>query len=124
MIAYVANTTVQVSDQDRALDFYVNKLGFEKRADTRFVDGNRWLEVAPVGAASSLVLTQGRRTRDEQRPTQFAGIVFGTTDIQETYEDLRRRGVTFTESPTAQPGGMLQAQFVDHDGYGFVLVQP
>ena len=120
MIAYVANTTVHVSDQERALHFYVDILGFEKRIDARFDSGDRWLEVAPAGAAASLVLAPRQGSRDGD----FAGIVFGTDDIHAAYEDLRQRGVTFTEAPAAQSPGMPRAQFVDHDGNRFVLVQP
>lgn len=124
MIAYIANPLVQVSDPDRALDFYVNALGFEQRAAAPAGAGARWIEVAPPGARRTITLARDLRPRQERRGSRFAGIVFGTSDIQATYRQLRARGVTFTEPPTPQPQGMLQAQFIDHDGNGFVLVQP
>jgi predicted enzyme related to lactoylglutathione lyase len=124
MLAYIANPLVQVSDPDRALEFYTGRLGFEKRADALGDDGARWIEVAPPGARRAIVLTRDHRPGRERRAGRFAGIVFGTRDIEATYRELRARGVTFTEPPTPQPAGMLQAQFVDDDGNGFVLVQP
>jgi predicted enzyme related to lactoylglutathione lyase len=124
MIAYIANSLVQVSDPDRALDFYVKALGFEQRAVATAGAGSRWIEVAPPGGERSITLARDPRPRHERRGGRFAGIVFGTSDIQATYRQLRARGVTFTEPPTPQPQGMLQAEFIDHDGNGFVLVQP
>ena len=53
---------------------------------------------------------------------KFAGIVFGTDDIHKTYEELRSRGVEFSQAPSEQPWG-TQAQFEDQDGNGFVIVQ-
>ena len=58
-ITRVGTVIVPVSDQDRALEFYVGTLGFEVRIDGPFGDGGRWLEVAPPGAATSLALVPG-----------------------------------------------------------------
>ena len=58
MITNIAVTGVFVSDEDTALDFYVNKLGFEKRADEPMGDGMRWIEVAPPGAVTRIVLSR------------------------------------------------------------------
>lgn len=124
MIVYTANSLVRVSDPDRSLDFYINTLGFEQRAVAPGGTGSRWIEVAPPGGARSITLARDLRPRQERRGSRFAGVIFGTNDIQATYRQLRARGVTFTEPPTPQPRGMLQAEFVDHDGNGFVLVQP
>ena len=127
MIAYIANPLVQVSDPDRALnDFYVKALGFEQRAAAPAGAGSRWIEVARPAASAE---DDHPRPRSAPAPRAPGGplrryLVFGTSDIQATYRQLRARGVTFTEPPTPQPQGMLQAQFIDHDGNGFVLVQP
>jgi predicted enzyme related to lactoylglutathione lyase len=122
MITHVAVVGVYVSDEDRALDFYVNKLGFEKRADEPMGDGLRWIEVAPPGAATRIVLTRGYGDWSPEKVGQFANIVFAPDDIDATYQELSARGVTFTEPPTRHPWGS-EAQFVDQDGNGFVLVQ-
>ena len=121
MITQIAVTGVFVNNEDEAIDFYVNKLGFEKRADMPMGDGLRWIEVAPPGAATRLVLTRGFGGWSPERVGQFAGIAFEPDDFKATYQDLSARGVTFTEPPTAMPWG-TQAQFVDQDGNGFMLV--
>ena len=69
MITNIAVTGVFVSDEDTALDFYVNKLGFEKRADEPMGDGMRWIEVAPPGAVTRIVLSRdGGVGRGQTRP--------------------------------------------------------
>ena len=117
MIKNIHVTGVSVSDQDRALDFYTTKLGFETRADISVGD-YRWIEVVPPGAETALVLEPGRGTVGT-----FTSVVFATDDMQATYEELRSRGVHFTEEPARQSWGGIQAQFVDQDGNTFVLVQ-
>lgn len=121
MITYARSVTVPVRDQQRALDWYVSKMGFELRADQPMGPDARWIEVAPPGAQTVLILftPPGR----EKQIGEFSGIVFDCDNIHATYEDLRARGVEFTEPPTAQSWGMLQALFKDVDGNGFVLVQ-
>ena len=56
-ISQVATVGVPTTDQDRALDFYVGTLGFQKRMDAPFAAGLRWIEVAPAGAVTSIALT-------------------------------------------------------------------
>jgi catechol 2,3-dioxygenase-like lactoylglutathione lyase family enzyme len=124
VITAIQVVTVYVSDKDKALDFYVDKLGFEKRSDTPFGQGMRWLEVAPSGGHTTITLAKGYGGDDGQaRVGTFTGIVFDVEDIQGTYETLRSRGVQFTEVPAMQPWGMYQAQFVDVDNNGYVMVQ-
>lgn len=124
MITNIQVVTVYVRDQDRALDFFVNLLGFEKRADNSFGQGMRWLEVAPAGGQTSIVLAKNDGGDGGQsRAGTFTGIVFDVQDIQGTYEVLRDRGVRFTEAPAMQPWGMWQAQFTDPDQNGYVMVQ-
>ena len=60
-VTRIGTVIVPVSDQDRALEFYVGTLGFEVRIDGAFGDGGRWLEVAPPGAATTLALVPGGR---------------------------------------------------------------
>jgi catechol 2,3-dioxygenase-like lactoylglutathione lyase family enzyme len=55
-IKQMATVFVPVSDQDRSLEFYVEKLGFEKRTDFTYADGRRWVEVVPPGAETSIAL--------------------------------------------------------------------
>lgn len=109
-----------VSDQDRALDFYVNRLGFEKRLDEPMGSEARWIEVVPTGAETRLVLFTPPGMED--RIGTFSNVVFECDDIQVTYEELRGRGVEFSEEPNEQPWGMW-AQFKDVDGNEFGLIQ-
>jgi len=119
MISHIRMTTVYVAHQDTALEFYTEKLGFEKWQDDRMGDGSlRWLVVRPQGAETGIVLYE-----DHARAGLF-GVVFATDDIEGTFQELKGSGVQFTEEPTRQPWGVMQAQFVDPDGNGFVLVQP
>ena len=122
MIKHVSLTTIYVSDQDKALDFYVNKLGFDVRADEMMGD-MRWIQVAPKGAETTIVLwllVYGDMKKDTIG--EFTGVGFVADDVEATYQELSSRGVEFTETPNQQPWGM-QAQFVDQDGNGYVLSQ-
>lgn len=118
MISHIRMTTVYVAHQDVALEFYMEKLGFEKWQDDQIMDGSfRWLVVRPRGGETGLVLFE-----DAARAGLF-GVVFATDDIRATFEELKAKGVQFTEEPTKQPWGVMQAQFVDPDGNAFVLVE-
>jgi lactoylglutathione lyase len=122
MITNLESVTIYVSDQDQALDFYVNKLGFEKRADRPIGPGMRWITVAPPGGKTEIVLAKGFGGWSAEKVGEFSRIVLSMTNAQATYETLRDRGVTFSEPPTTQPWGMIQALFEDQDGNGYVLV--
>jgi lactoylglutathione lyase len=114
--------SVYVSDQDRALDFYTNALGFELRWDARYGEDYRWIEVVPPGAARAIALLKPYAGRLEIcGPTMF---VLPTADIIGTYAELHDRGVEFIEAPAMQPRGMMRAIFADVDGNQCVLVQP
>lgn len=120
MITQIESITVYVTDQDRALQFFVDQVGFEQRADRPFMPGSRWIEVAPPGSPTVLILANWFDAGTDR----FSRIVFSTDDIHATYEAMHSRGVQFSEAPTMQPWGMLQAQFTDPDGNSYVLVQP
>ena len=90
-IRQVATVFVPVVDQDRALNFYLDKLGFEKRADFPYGEGSRWIEVAPPGAANTIALvppSEGKAAGGNQTHCAFA-----TEDIKADHETLRARGV-------------------------------
>lgn len=120
-----ANTIgIYVSDQDRALAFYTETLGFEKLQDEPMGDPmppeDRWLVVAPKGSELPFVLRTPPGT--EGRIGGFSNIVWDTDDIQGTYEDLAGKGVQFTQAPARQWWGWW-AQFKDPDGNEFGLHQ-
>lgn len=118
-LTHINTTTVSVSDQDQAIDFYVNKLGFELRLDLPMGEGMRWVVVGLPGTQTGIVLAKGYGAKPVG---EFTGMVLNADDIQATYETLRDRGVHFSEAPAMQPWGMIQALFDDQDGNGYVLV--
>jgi len=121
----IKSISVYVSDEDKALDFYTKKLGFELRRDGPLGMDDptlRWVEVGMPGYDTAIILVRGYAGWSEDSVGKFAGIVFGTDDIHKTYEELRSRGVEFSQAPSEQPWG-TQAQFEDQDGNGFVIVQ-
>ena len=124
-----------VHDQDAALDFYTKKLGMEVRADVTLPEmGNfRWLTVAPAGQDVSIVLmaipgppVMDPQTAEDVRNLMakgFAGTVFLTTDdVRSDYEQLKSRGVEFTEAPEERPYG-IDSSFRDPSGNHFRLTQ-
>jgi catechol 2,3-dioxygenase-like lactoylglutathione lyase family enzyme len=132
----LANTQLWVNDQDEALAFYTEKLGFEVRADVTLAElGNfRWLTVGPAGQpdfAVVLMAIPGPPVMDAETAEQlrtvmakgFAGVLFLTTDdCQASYEELSRRGVVFNEEPEERPYG-IDAGFRDPSGNGIRLTQ-
>ncbi len=132
----IANAQVWVHDQDEALEFYTQKLGMEVRSDVTMAElGDfRWLTVGPVGQpdfAITLMAIPGPPVMTEETAAQvrelmakgFAGTVFLTTDdCKATYEELRTRGVEFTETPEERPYG-IDAGFRDPSGNSFRLTQ-
>ena len=121
MITKARAINIYVGDQERAVDFYVNKLGFNKLRDEPNGPDARWIEVSPPGAESVLVLYTPPGFED--RIGTFANIVFDCDDIDATYEQITSRGVEFSQPPEAQPWGMKMGLFKDADGNEFVLVQ-
>ncbi|HEY7076122.1 MAG TPA: VOC family protein [Solirubrobacteraceae bacterium] len=90
-IAKVGTVVVPVADVDRAIAFYVDELGLEKRVDVPFGGQYRWVEVAPEGAATTVALCPPPEGQDcGNRET---GIAFHTTDIEGVHADLKGRGV-------------------------------
>ena len=121
MIEQIGIVTVCVRDQDRALDFYVGKLGFEKRADAGG-DGYRWLTVAPPGSHTQIYLAKAgpAELHLEEAIGGQTGIMLQARDVDTTYRELAARGVNFPQPPTRLGYG-VQAQFEDEDGNVFFL---
>jgi predicted enzyme related to lactoylglutathione lyase len=132
----IANAQLWVHDQDEALAFYTEKLGWEVRADVTIAElGNfRWLTVGPAGQADFAVVLMAipgapvidAATADQIRDLMgkgFAGTVFLTTDdVHASYEELKARGVEFTEAPEERPYG-IDSGFRDPSGNAFRLTQ-
>ena len=132
----IANAQIWVHDQDEALQFYTEKLGMEVRSDVTLPEmGNfRWLTVGPSGqddVSIVLMAIPGPPVMDEETSTQvrdlmakgFAGTVFLTTDdCRAEYEQLKGRGVEFTEAPEERPYG-IDSGFRDPSGNALRLTQ-
>ena len=132
----LANAQLWVHDQDEALDFYTNKLGMQVRADVTLPEmGNfRWLTVGPAAQPDiSIVLMAlpGPPIMDADTAEQvralmakgFAGTIFLTTDdVYADYEQLKSRGVEFSEEPEERPYG-IDSGFNDPSGNSFRLTQ-
>jgi predicted enzyme related to lactoylglutathione lyase len=109
-------TSMLVSDQDRALDFYTNVLGLEKRVENPTPDGRRFLTVGVKGDDFQLVLWPGTPGQAEPamgRPP--ASITIETDDCRKTVKELKSRGVEFVSDVLDFPWGYV-AQFQDPDG--------
>jgi predicted enzyme related to lactoylglutathione lyase len=121
LIKHVATTSIFVSDQDRALDFYTNKLGFEKRSDAPMgPDAPRWLEVAPPGSQTAIVLFKATPEMPgcedaAARIGQMASFIFHVDDMEATHRELTARGVEFVEAPKQEFWGW-GAMIKDQDG--------
>ena len=115
--AQVVSVSVPVSDQEQARDFYVDTLGFELQVDNSWREGMRWIEVAPEGSATSLMLVSWS---ESLLPSLYRVIVITTEDIQAIHEELVAKGVFFDLPPTELSNG-TQAMFRDPDGNALVL---
>ena len=89
-INQVGRVMVAVSDQDKAIGFYTEKLGFEVRADIPFGDGDRWVEVGPPGGATTIALVTAR---NEFQPGANTNVALDTDDARATHAALRETGV-------------------------------
>ena len=132
----IANAQLWVHDQDEALAFYTEKLGWEVRVDATVPElGNfRWLTVGPATQpefAVVLMAIPGAPVLDDETAEQirtlmgkgFAGTVILTTDdCEASYEELKARGVEFTDEPTDRPYG-VDAGFRDPSGNALRLTQ-
>jgi catechol 2,3-dioxygenase-like lactoylglutathione lyase family enzyme len=87
----VGTVFVPVTDQDRALEFYLEKLGFEKRADFSYGEGHRWIEVAPPGSTIAIALVPP--SEGESAGVDEARCAFSTEDIDADHATLREAGV-------------------------------
>jgi predicted enzyme related to lactoylglutathione lyase len=121
MIRRIKFASMPVRDQDRALDFYVNQLGFVVQTDQPMGPGKRWIEIRPPKGDTGLALF----TPDghEDRIGTFAGVSFECDDVQKTYDELKAKGVEFVKPPQEQPWGRF-AILKDSEGNQIVMSSP
>jgi predicted enzyme related to lactoylglutathione lyase len=118
MISHVKFVSVPTTDQDRALAFYTEKLGFKVVTDQPFTDKQRWIELRIGNSETRFVLF----TPDghEDRIGTFFNGSLACDDAEATYRQLKQRGVEFISEPKKEPWGTY-AIFRDPDGNQFVL---
>jgi len=134
MIRKLSHMTVYVLDQDRAHDFYTQKLGFEVRDGVKL--GNfRWLTVGPkmqpdirlvlmpIGMGPSADPASAEKLRELVKAGAFGAGVFHTEDCRRTYDELKAKGVRFLKEPQEMPYG-IEAMLSDDSGNVFSLTQP
>ena len=134
MIKKMSHTTIFVINQDEALKFYTEKLGFDVRTDATMDGGFRWVTLGLKEQPDlELVLMEPKAgmMMDEETASQLRSIVgkgvlgagvFDTDDVQATYEELKSRGVEFMGPPAERPYG-IEALFKDNSGNWFSLTQ-
>jgi predicted enzyme related to lactoylglutathione lyase len=117
MIKAVKFISIPVADQDRALAFYTEKLGFRLSTDQPFNDKQRWIELTIPGAQTGVVLF----TMDGGiQPGSQMNMAYWSDDVTATFETLKSRGVEFIAEPKKEPWG-TSAIFKDTEGNIFVL---
>ena len=123
MLEKVVYVTVFVKDQERALDFYTNVLGFEKRVDSPKPDGPRALSVGLKGQDLQLVLWPGTPGQGQPyKGRSTAAYTLDTKDCRKAFEALKSRGVKFDTEVLESPFGYV-ALFQDPDGNRLQLRQ-
>ena len=118
MIQSIKFVSVYVSDQDAALAFYTQKLGFTVVTDQPMGPGARWIELRIPGAETGLVIAKPFQPANVVGA--FMNMAFVADDVQKTYDELSARGVRFRQLPRTEPWG-TSAIFKDPDGNSFVI---
>ena len=117
-ITQVSTIIVPVSDQDAAIAYYTEKLGFEKRSDTPFGRGDRWVEVAPPGAPTTLALMPPQEGEAVGISTRVA---FSTADVDADHATLKQREVDVDEE-VSRMGDPVPPMFWLRDPTGHSLM--
>jgi catechol 2,3-dioxygenase-like lactoylglutathione lyase family enzyme len=120
-ITQVGTVIVPVGDQDRALEFYTGKLGFEKRIDVPMDNGMRWIEVAPTGADTTVAIVPPREGDSAGVETRIA---LTTDDIDAAHASLESKGVD-VDPAVSRMGDPVPPMFFfnDPDGNRFFIVE-
>lgn len=118
MISKMATVAVYVEDQQKAKAFWTEKVGFELVRETPMGPAGSWIEVAPQGAESALVIYPKSMMKNWEE--QKAAIVFTCDDIQATYNQMKANGVQFEGELQKMQWGTYTT-FKDEDGHSFLL---
>ena len=115
-ITDIGTVAIPVSDQDKAVEFFVGTLGFEKRLDVRQGENFRWVTVAAHGASTSVALIAGPDTGAD------TGIRFMVPDAGTEHTAMRQRGIEVGDL-LRWPGVPPMFEFKDQDGNRFVIIE-
>jgi catechol 2,3-dioxygenase-like lactoylglutathione lyase family enzyme len=118
MIKGIKFASVPTNDQDRALAFWTEKMGFQVHTDQPFDGTQRWIELRIKGSDTHLVLFT--TDMDKGRIGQFQSMSFYCDNVEKTYDELKARGVEFAGPPKKEEWG-TSAIFKDPDGNSFVM---
>lgn len=118
MIKAIKFASVPVRDQDQALRFYTERLGFKVVTDQPFDERQRWIELGIPGAETRLVLFTPEGHED--RIGGMSNVTFLADNVRQTHEELERRGVEFAGPPESAPWGDYVI-FKDPEGNTFVI---
>jgi catechol 2,3-dioxygenase-like lactoylglutathione lyase family enzyme len=120
-ITQVGRVMVPVGDQDAAIAFYTEKLGFELTSDVPFGDGERWVEVAPPAGGTALALVP---PRGEYQAGRMTGIALTTKDARADHEELKAKGVDVDAELMGGDGTVPTLFFFrDHDANTLMVVE-
>ena len=117
MISHVKFVSIPTADQERALAFWTERVGFRVLTDQPFDDKQRWIELRIGKSETRFVLFT--MPNGPKPGGQFNGAL-GCDDVEQTYDELAAKGVEFVSKPEKQPWGTF-AIFKDPDGNQFVL---
>ena len=120
-ITKLGRVIIPVSDQDAAISFYTQKLGFSVAADIPFGNGDRWVEVAPPNGGAAIALT---RPMNDFQPGRDTGIALETSDARAAHEELQGDGIDVDTELMGGDGTVpLLFGFRDPDGNSLMIVE-
>lgn len=118
MLQYIKFTQLPVSNQQRAVRFYTQKLGFRILQNTPYKTGWRWIELGIPGAETAIVLTK----RDNDLVNDVPSLVVAVDDVESTYEELRAKGVAAIRPPSPAPWNPEQRFALLRDSEGNTIL--
>jgi len=127
VIEKVTHVPIVVSDQEKALRFYTDVLGLEKRADYQLPGNPRWVTVGVKGQDLEFILFQGTYKVDPRAPPEAGSggnhWVFKTNDCRKDFEILKARGVKFKDPAPVEANYGIAGYFTDPDGNHLTLLE-
>ena len=96
---YISVVTLPVDDVDRAVDFYVNKLGWEKTMDAPMGENGRWVTVAPSGSQTAFTLSKETPGESTRPADGMSGVIIEVDDVYKAHDTFSQAGIEFSEKP-------------------------